>query len=89
MTREENGAYVLAPEADISAALEKLWRYENMHEALLRELAGINAKLGDLRGRNRTKTATFRQLLAEKLMLVNFQSRLESYGLRSEPDANP
>lgn len=65
------------------AAVEKLARYENFHENLLLRQNEISTKLEKLRSEGRTRSATFHQLLAEKLASQNILILLEGSGLEN------
>lgn len=62
-------------------AIDKLAQYENFHEDLTAKQAEISRKLESLRSEGRTRSATFHQLLANKLANQNILILLETYGL--------
>lgn len=65
--------------ADTEAALVRLAKYEDLHEALGREQEEIAAQLASLRAAGKEKTARYRELFARKLqnayVLALFQTR--------------
>lgn len=65
------------------AAVEKLARYENFHENLLLRQKELSTKLEKLRSEGRTRSATFHQMLAEKLANQNILILLEGSGLEN------
>jgi len=83
LTRQAEGenAYTLAEEESVQAAIERLGRYEDLHEALLDAYARVLSRMDVLRAADKTKTATYQQLLAEKLMLTNLLDRFQLYGI--------
>jgi TolB-like protein len=60
---------------------EKLERYERFAEGIRDELAETDSKLQELKAQGRTKTATYRQLFANRFMLEEMVSRLDEAGL--------
>ncbi len=62
--------------AGTARALQKLAAYERLHQDILRELAEAEARLAACRGEGREKSATFRQVLGQKLLLAQFAQRL-------------
>ncbi len=60
---------------------EKLERYEHFVRDLRDELAATDQKLQTLKAQDRTKTATYRQLFANRFMLEEMVSRLDEADL--------
>ena len=58
--------------------------YDRLYRELLAERDGVAAKMEALRAEERTKTATYRQLLTNKLTLQNLIARFAAYGIREE-----
>ena len=56
-------------------------KFEAMLRAVQREYDDIIQKMEKLKAQDKTKTATYRQLLGEKLMLQNILTRYQIYGL--------
>ena len=63
------------------AALERLGRYEELQAAVERELSAADGRMEELRAACRQGSATFRQLLAQKLTLEGIMARFRAYGL--------
>lgn len=72
LTQKIDGHYV-AP--DPVAAVQKLGRTEDFYESLLEERDGLAEKVARLRSEEKTKSASFRQFLGEKLMLETLIAR--------------
>ena len=66
---------------DCAAAIERLARYEQCRDAARAEYAGIERKLESLRAQGRQNSATFRQLLGQKLTLSAVLARYDAFGL--------
>lgn len=60
---------------------EREERFEAMLRAVQREYDDTIPKMEKLKAQDKTKTATYRQLLGEKLMLQNILTRYQIYGL--------
>lgn len=60
---------------------EKLQAYEQMHRAVTDEYNRICAKMDELKGADKVKTATYRTLFADKLRLQSFLAMYHAYGL--------
>lgn len=60
---------------------EREEKFEKMLQAVQEQYAATVEKLGVLKGQDKTKTATYRQLLGDKLMLQNILSLYKIYGL--------
>ena len=56
-------------------------KFEEMLKSVLREYDTTLQKLEQLKAADKTKTATYRQLLGDKLMLQNILTRYQIYGL--------
>ena len=63
---------------------QRLAAYDRLYRELLAERDGVAAKMEALRAEERTKTATYRQLLTNKLTLQNLIARFAAYGIREE-----
>ena len=59
-------------------------KFEAMLQAVRQEYDTILKKMEQLKAADKTKTATYRQLLGDKLMLQNILSRYQIYGLLDE-----
>lgn len=59
-------------------------RFQAMLNAVLQEYGTTVQKLEALKAADKTKTATYRQLLGDKLMLQNILTRYRIYGLLEE-----
>lgn len=60
---------------------EREEKFEAMLRAVQREYDDIIQKMEKLKAQDKTKTATYRQLLGDKLMLQNILTRYQIYGL--------
>lgn len=60
---------------------ERLERFEQILEDLKKESALVESQIEDLKAKGKTKTATFKQLLARKLTLTQFLGVFEKHGL--------
>ena len=60
---------------------EREEKFEAMLQAVQREYDDTIQKMEKLKAQDKTKTATYRQLLGEKLMLQNILTRYQIYGL--------
>lgn len=56
-------------------------QFEAMLQAVLREHDTTVQRLEELKRQDKTKTATYRQLLGDKLLLQNILTRYRVYGL--------
>ena len=63
----------------IDDVLARLGAYEDMHEALEAELTQTENKMTALRQAGKEKSATWRQLFAQKLTLQNLLTRVKLY----------
>lgn len=62
---------------------ERLNEFEQILAELEDESAIVESQIEDMKAKGKTKTATFKQLLARKLTLSQFLSVFEKHGLRS------
>jgi hypothetical protein len=90
ITRAAGGVYTVSEESVRKCsegwagdAVEKLAKFENMLEKLLKERDDTAAELESLRKEGREKSVTFKQLLARKLLNGNILVMLESHGIRT------
>lgn len=60
---------------------EREEKFESMLRAVQREYDDTLQKMETLKAQDKTKTATYRQLLGDKLMLQNILTRYQIYGL--------
>lgn len=60
---------------------EREEKFEAMFRAVQREYDDTLRKMETLKAQDKTKTATYRQLLGDKLMLQNILTRYQIYGL--------
>ena len=60
---------------------EREEKFEKMLQAVQDQYAATVEKLAILKDQDKTKTATYRQLLGDKLMLQNILSLYRIYGL--------
>ena len=60
---------------------EREEKFEKMLQAVQEHYAATVEKLAILKDQDKTKTATYRQLLGDKLMLQNILSLYRIYGL--------
>ncbi len=81
MTKRQDGSVQLNDGYEQAGALERLADYEDMLEALLAERHEIEKTLERLKAGGKSATVTYRQLLANKLMVMNLISRFEIYGM--------
>ena len=59
----------------------RLEAFEKMLEAVQREYCEIQNRMEDLKKKDRTKSATYRQRMGRKVMYQNMLSLYELYGL--------
>lgn len=59
-------------------------KFEAMLQAIQQEYHTTLEKMEKLKAEDKTKTATYRQLLGDKLMLQNILARYKIYGLLDE-----
>ncbi len=60
---------------------ERLEAYERMHRAVRTEYDGIVEKMAKLKAEEKTRSATYRQLMGKKLLYQDMLSLYEIYGL--------
>lgn len=60
---------------------EREEKFEKMLQAVQKQYAATVEKMEVLKAQEKTKTATYRQLLGDKLMLQNILSLYRIYGL--------
>ena len=77
LTEHEAGGY--ASSAAPEALLARLGRYEDCHEALTDELERCRHKLEELSAGGKGRSATYKQLLSNKLLLQELLDRLARY----------
>ena len=63
---------------------ERLAAYDRLYRDLLAERDGVAARMDALRAEGKTRTATYRQLLTDKLTLQNLIGRFAAYGIRED-----
>ena len=69
----------LLPGQSAEEALRRLSQYEDLRASLEGQLASTLEKLESLRAQGRTRSATYQQLLAQKLTLKDFLSRIDLF----------
>lgn len=79
MTQMAQGRAALAEGRRLEEALNRLAQYEALHQSLEQQLADTLARLDALRAQGRTGSATYRQLLAQKLTLKDLLARIALY----------
>lgn len=91
LTRPISGGYFIeehmvqrSGEGYDGEAVERLARFENMLERLLKEHDDTATQLEMLRKDGKEKSVTFKQLLAKKLMNSNVLVMLEASGIKTE-----
>ena len=62
-------------------AVEKLAKFENLHQYLMEMQKNIPAEMDKLREQNKTKSYRFKELMAQKLLHENMLNLLSLYGL--------
>lgn len=75
------GRYELSAGVESDTAVQKLGKYEEMHQALTAEQEHILSQMEKLKQQGKTKTVTYNQLFANKLMVANLLDRLKLYDL--------
>lgn len=63
----------------IEEVIDRLAGYENLYESLNAERDKTAADMEKLRAEARTKTVTYNQLLANKILITNILDRLDLY----------
>lgn len=61
---------------------ERLQEFEQIIKELEDESARVDSQIEDMKAKGKTKTATFKQLLARKMTLKQFLGIFEQHGLR-------
>lgn len=79
--RMEDKTVQKAPHVQDAEILERLARYEDMHQQILQQLAKTTARIEELKRNGKEKTATHRQLLGKKLQYVSFLSHFDAHDL--------
>lgn len=69
--------------ASLVSNSERLEQFEQILAELEEEYGLVESQIEDMKAKGKTKTATFKQLLARKLTLGQFLSVFEKHGLRS------
>lgn len=64
---------------DTNRAVKRLGCFEDMFEALQKELSDTVNKMKKLKAEGKTKSVTYKQLFANKLTVMNIISRIEVY----------
>lgn len=67
-----------------AAMTDREAKFEAMLQAIQQEYHTTLEKMERLKAEDKTKTATYRQLLGDKLMLQNILTRYKIYGLLDE-----
>ena len=67
-----------------AAMTDREAKFEAMLQAIQQEYHTTLEKMEKLKAEDKTKTATYRQLLGDKLMLQNILTRYKIYGLLDE-----
>ena len=67
-----------------AAMTDREAKFEAMLQAIQQEYHTTLEKMEKLKAEDKTKTATYRQLLGDKLMLQNILTRYKTYGLLDE-----
>ena len=79
-THRDQGEWQV-PEGMERTAIERLARFEDAYEDILSRKTDIEEQMESLRAAGKQKSARFRELLGEKLMLQQLIMILESRGL--------
>ena len=80
-TQRREETWVLVEGAELSRALERLGRCEDLLSDLEREQTELSQKLEELRVQGKNKTVQFKELMARKLVNQQLRLRLEQYKL--------
>ena len=80
-TQRREETWALAEGVDLSRALDRLGRCEDLFSDLEREQTELAQKLEDLRLQGKNKTVQFKELMARKLVNQQLRLRLEQYRL--------
>ncbi len=76
-----DGSYVAAPDVERGVLLDRLGRHEDVLESLQVEYNDTLAQIERLRAENRVHTATYRQLVANRITLKSVLGRYADAGL--------
>ncbi|MGE5380589.1 MAG: hypothetical protein ACM3NT_05920 [Methylocystaceae bacterium] len=76
-----DGTYAAADGCSSDEIVQKLAKFENMYDTLCREHDKVIADMEKLRLAGKSKTVTYKQLLANKMMIMELISRFDIYGL--------
>lgn len=77
LTVKSKGEYILSENISENEAIKRLAAFENMYEALINDLDRTLSSFDELKSQQKTKTATYRQLFAEKLKLLEIKNRID------------
>lgn len=80
-TQRREETWVLVEGAELSRALERLGRCEDLLSDLEREQTELSQKLEELRVQGKNRTVQFKELMARKLVNQQLRLRLEQYKL--------
>ena len=80
-TQRQADAWTLSEGADLSQALKRLARCEDLLSDLEREQTELSQKLEELRVQGKNRTVQFKELMARKLVNQQLRLRLEQYKL--------
>jgi len=79
--KNANGFYSV-PAADHEKAIQRLGAFEDAYDSLLSSQEQIPAELADLRLQGKDKTATYKEMVAQKLINNNIAIFFERHGLK-------
>ena len=77
LTVKSKAEYILSENISENEAIKRLAAFENMYEALINDLDRTLSSFDELKSQQKTKTATYRQLFAEKLKLLEIKNRID------------
>ena len=80
-TQRREETWVLVEGAELSRALDRLGRCEDLLSDLEREQTELSQKLEELRVQGKNRTVQFKELMARKLVNQQLRLRLEQYKL--------
>ena len=80
-TQRRAETWALAEGVDLSRALDRLGRCEDLFSDLEREQTELAQRLEELRLQGKNKTVQFKELMARKLVNQQLRLRLEQYKL--------
>lgn len=81
MTERREGGWALREGVDCARAIERLARFEQCRDAARAEYAELERRLEALRAQGRQNSATFKQLLGQKLTLSAVLARYDAFRL--------